>query len=148
MNGPMTSGATPQTAQTARVLHAALLGGLLAISAVFLVLAFGAHAAPLIVARTTTVTIGYLLAGCAMISIVTGVGVLKPRVPPRTSGQDDAAFWLVALGPVMSVWAIVEGAGIMAAVGALLTGLLAPAIVVVIALGCLVMFRPGYFESA
>ena len=143
----MTTGTTPQAAQTARVIHGALLGGLLAIAAVFLFLVFGMHVGPLMPEGKTTAMIGYLLAACALLSMVAGFALLKPHVPTRSSGQDAAAFWSAALGPAISVWAVVEGSGIMAAVGALLTGLLAPAIVVVIALGCLVMVRPSQLDG-
>ena len=41
-----------------------------------------------------------------------------------------------------------DGAGIIAAVGALLTGSLASALTVAIAVGCLVVLGPGHFENA
>ena len=114
----------------------------------FLFLTFGLHAAPLLKGGDQVVMIGYLLAACGIAPIVTALLVLKPRVPARASGQDDAAFWHGALGPAIAVWAVFEGSGIIGAVGALLTGFPAPAILVVIALGCLVMFGPSHFENA
>jgi len=141
-------GETPGSPQAARVLHRALLGGLLTISAVFLFIALGLHDAPLMNAGNNTSIVGNVLAACGIMPIVLGLFVLKPRVPMRTSGQDEAAFWRTALYAVIPVWAVIEGAGIVGAVGALLTGSLAPALIVAIALGCLVVFSPGHFESA
>jgi hypothetical protein len=143
----MTPGAA-QTPQTARLLHRSLLGGLLMIAAVFLFLGFGLHTVPLLVPGRETLIIGYVLAACGVAPLVFVVFAANSRVPARTSGQGDAAFWLRAFGPVLSIWAIVEGAGIIGAVGALLTGLLAPAVVCVIALVCLAMLSPGHFENA
>lgn len=141
-------GETPGSPQSARVLHRALLGGLLMISAAFLFIALGLHDAPLMTAGDTTSMTGYVLAACGIMPIILGLLILKPRVPMRSSGQDAAAFWRVALGPVISVWAVVEGAGIIGAVGALLAGSLASALTVAIALGCLIVFGPSHFENA
>lgn len=141
-------GDTPGSPRSARVLHRALLGGLLTICAVFVLIALGLHDAPLMAAGDTASMVGYVLAACGVMPILLGLLILKPRVPMRSSGQDDAAFWHVALGPVISVWAVVEGAGIIGAVGALLTGSLAPGLAVAIALGCLVATGPSHFENA
>jgi len=130
------------------MLHRALVGGLLTICVVFLVIALGLHDAPLMAAGETTLMVGYVLAACSVMPIILGLLILKPRVPTRSSGQDDAAFWQLALGPVVSVWAVIEGAGIIGAVGALLTGSLAPAVAVAIALGSLVAFGPSHFDNA
>ena len=135
------------TPHTARVMHRVLIVGLLLIAVVFLVITIGLHDAPLMAAGDATSRIGYLFAASGLVPIVLAMFIFKPRVPTRSAGQDDAAFWRVALGPAISVWVMIEGAGIISAVGALLSGSLASALVVAIALGCLVMFSPSHFEN-
>ncbi len=105
------------------------------------------HIAPLLTVGGDVALIGYILAFAGLIPIVLAVLVLKPRVPDRAPGQSDAAFWQVAIYPTIPVWALFEGAGILGAVGALLTGLWAPAAVVVISLACLLLMGPGHFEN-
>lgn len=145
----MITDAAAQTPENARRLHRALLVGLLVISAVFLVVGIEMHAAPLLVAGAGTAMIGYALAACCVALIISALFVLKPRViPPRAPGQDAAAYWRGALGGALGVWFLIAAAGISSAVGALITGTLAPTIVVVIALGCLVTFGPNHFENA
>ena len=139
---------TPGSPQAARVIHRALLGGLLMICAVFLLIGLGLHDAPLMLAGKNTSIVGYVLAACGIMPIILGLLFLKPRVPIRSLGQDEAAFWRTAQYAVIPVWAVFEGSGIIGAVGALLTGSLAPAFLVAIALGCLVLFSPSHFESA
>ena len=138
----------PDPRRAARVLHTALLGGLLTISAVFLFLGFALHVAPLIRDAYGVAMIGYILAAAGLLPIILGVLVFRPKVPARVSGQSDAAYWQGALGPALVVWVLCEGGGIIAAVGALLTGLWAPIVTVAAAVTCLVLMGPGRFENS
>ncbi|MEI2721892.1 MAG: hypothetical protein V9E87_17545 [Gemmatimonadales bacterium] len=146
--GPVNLENVPDPRRAARVMHTALLGGLLTISAVFLFLGVGLHVAPLIRAGDGVVIIGTILAAVGLLPIVLGVLVFRPKVPARTSGQGDAAYWQGALGPALVVWVLCEGGGVMAAVGALLTGLWAPIVTVAVAVTCLVLMGPGRFENS
>ncbi len=138
---------TPGSPQSARLLHRVLLGGLLLISTLFLLIIYGLDGAPLMPPGDRAATVGWVLAASGLLPIVLGLFILKPRVPMRASGQDDAGFWRVALRAVLSVWVVFESAGIIGAVGGLLTGYWAPAGVVVIALSCLLLMGPGHFEN-
>jgi hypothetical protein len=138
----------PDPRRAARVMHTALLGGLLTISAVFLFLGFGLHVAPLIRDAKGAAMIGYILAAAGLMPIIIAMLILRPKVPTRTSGQSDAGYWQGALGPALSVWVLCEGGGITAAVGALLTGLWAPMVTVAVAVTCLVLMGPGRFENS
>lgn len=142
------TGGTSGFPQSVRMIHRALLSGLLVISAAFLFIALGRHNAPLMTAGDTTSLVGDVLAACGIMLIVLGLFILKPRVPLRSSGEDDAAYWRMAIGPVIVVWAVVEGSGIIAAIGALLTRSPAPALAVAIAIGCLILLGPSHFEGA
>ena len=141
-------GETTGSPQSARGLHRVLIGGLLMISAVFVFITLGLHDAPLMAGRDAASVTGYVLAACGIMPIILGLLILKPRGPVRSSGQGDASFWQVAMGPVIAVWVVLEGGGIIGAVGALLTGSLASVLTVAIALGCLVALGPSHFENA
>jgi hypothetical protein len=143
----MSVGVIPDPPRTARLLHRALLGGLLTITAVFLYLGIGIHVAPLITVGDVRV-IGYTLAAAGALLIVLALLVLKPRVPERRSGQDDVAFWGVAIYPMIAVWALLDAAGFIGALGALLTGLWPPAALVAVAATCLLILGPNRIESA
>ena len=138
----------PDPRRAARVMHTALLGGLLTISAVFLFLGFGLHVAPLIRDAYGVAMIGYILGAAGLLPIIIAMLILRPKVPARTSGQSDTAYWQGALGPALAVWVLCEGGGITAAVGALITGLWAPIVTVVMAVTCLVLMGPGRFENS
>jgi len=137
----------PDPHRAARVLHLALMSGLAVISAVFFILG-ATGVAPFIKDAEGVAIIGYVLAGVSLIPLIIGMLVLRPRVPTRASGQSDTEYWQGALGPAMLVWTLAEAGGIMSAVGALITGLWAPIVVVVAALACMAMVRPSYFENA
>jgi hypothetical protein len=143
----MTTGMNPDPSRSARLLHLVLLGGLVTISMVFLVLTFGLKVAPLLPGGEDVAFIGNVLAAAGIVPIILAMLVLRPRVPARTPGQTTTAFWQGAVGPALVVWTLIEGGGIIGAVGALLTGLLTPVVPAVAALSCLVLIGPSHFEN-
>lgn len=145
--GPPYPETFPDPRRAARVIHLALLGGLALISAVFLILGLALDVAPLIREGEDVAIIGYVLAGVGLMPIILSMLVLRPRVPARSSGQSEAEFWQGALRAALPVWTLAEAGGMIAAVGALLTGLWAPMVVVAVALTCLGVTGPGRFEN-
>lgn len=137
----------PDPYRASRLLHRALLGGLVVIPAVFVVLGV-MGVAPLISGGEGVLIIGYGLAGVSMLQLIVGMLVFRPRVPTRSSSRSDAEFWQGALGPAVHVWSLFEAGGITSALGALMTGLVAPMVVVVAALACLAFVGPSYFEHS
>jgi hypothetical protein len=135
------------TPHSARVLHRVLFGGLLLLSVIFLLITFGLHDAPLMAPGESATMIGFVFAASGLILVIAAITFFRQRVPTRASGQDDATFWRAALGPAVSVWVMIVGAGMISAVGALLTGSLASALVVAFALDRLLRFPPSHFES-
>ena len=132
---------------SARVIHRVLLGGLLLISILFMVIALDLHGLPLVPAGDTADVVGYVLAACAIMTNMLALIILRRRVPLRSSSRDDKSFWPVAFGPVISLWVVIEGSGIIGAVGWLLTGSLASMLAVVFAISCLGVLRPSHFEN-
>lgn len=73
----------------------------------------------------------------------------RRRIPERRLDQAPDTFWANpgATGAAILLWALIEGAGLVGWVGYLLTGVTAPALSAVIAIGALLVFRPSRLEG-
>lgn len=129
-----------------RRLHAALVIGVILVGATFLFLLrvqghpLGGGGGPLI---------GYVTAGLALMNLTVVLGFLRPRVPQRRMDQSPDDYWQTneARGAAIVIWAMTEGAGLLAWVGYLLTGGIVPAAVGALSIGALIMLRPSGFEG-
>jgi hypothetical protein len=94
--------------------------------------------------------IGYLISGIALIIIVVARVFLKPRVPPRRPGQSDQDYWTNrdSGGRILLIWFLMEGAGVLASIAFLLTGLPAAAIVMAGAIAIYWLTGPNAFGAA
>lgn len=127
-----------------RLIHLALTLGVTLAGSVFVVVRRVAPFPPLPQGRTIAIA----LAGAAIGILVVALTQLRPRIPeqaPQQSGDDywgDARVRTAAL----TLWAAVEGASLIGAVGYLLTGAAAPAAALVLGILGLVSVRPARFE--
>ncbi|HXG98296.1 MAG TPA: hypothetical protein VNJ06_14430 [Gemmatimonadales bacterium] len=129
-----------------RRLHAAMVIGLIlvGITFVFLVRVQGhplsGGGGPLI---------GYVTAGLALMNLSVVLGFLRPRMPQRRMDQSPDDYWQTneARGASIIIWAMTEGAGLLAWVGYLLTGGIVPAAVGALSIGGLIMLRPSGLEG-
>jgi len=129
-----------------RILHAALVIGVILVGATFLFLLrlqghpLGGGGGPLI---------GYVPAGLAVMNLTVVLGVLWPRMPQRRMEQSPDDYWKTneARGASIIIWAMTEGAGLLAWVGYLLTGGIVPAAVGALSIGGLIMLRPSRLEG-
>jgi len=129
-----------------RILHAALVIGVILVGATFLFLVrlqghpLGGGGGPLI---------GYVTAGLAVMNLTVVLGVLRPRMPQRRMEQSPDDYWKAneARGASIIIWAMTEGAGLLAWVGYLLTGGIVPAAVGALSIGGLIMLRPSRLEG-
>ena len=105
------------------LLHRFLGIGLMILAAVFLVLRF-VGIAPLVPADEASPVIAWWMSGAAALLVAAAVLLLKPRVPERPLGQSIENYWSTpeVAARVTPVWFLMEGAGILAAVGYLMTG--------------------------
>lgn len=73
---------------------------------------------------STTLVIAYTLAAIDLAIVVVALFVFKPLVPDRLLEQSVEQYWSApeAGAKVVLVWILLEGAGVLAAVGYLLTG--------------------------
>ena len=131
-------------ARAIRVLHLALTLGLTLCGVVLWVMRRTQEVPALVPA-----SIGIALTVAAIAAIVVAVTVLRPRVPPQAPDLTPDLYWADATVRMTALilWVAVEGAGLLAAVGYLLTGATACAIALVIAIVTLATLGPRRFEQ-
>lgn len=127
-----------------RILHTALLSGLLLCGAILYLVR---RLQPPSVGGLPIVNLVFALVSVAL--LVIALGAVRPKVPDRRSEQDSAAYWSDAgsLGIALVLWSMIEGAGLVGAVGHFLTGGIAPAVAFALALATLAMLGPGRLEG-
>src|SRR5262245_48746547 len=138
------AGVSANTAQ----LHRLLGAGLLMISGVALALTyFGV--APLRPADELTPVIAYALAIVAFSLLAASFFVLWPRVPRRPPEMAVEEFWAKPEmgGKAILIWFLVEGGGVLATVGLLLTSHPAPAIAMALSIAAYWSCGPERFTK-
>ena len=131
-------------ARTMRVLHLALTLSLSLAGAVLFIVR-RVQQLPALVPPA----VGIALAVAAVSTLVVAVTVVRPRVPLQAPEQRADVYWgdaTVRL-TVLFLWVAVEGAGLLGAVGYLLTGATAPAIALVLGIVTLATLGPRRFEQ-
>ena len=128
-----------------RILHTALLGGLILSGATLYLARRLSQPPPVGEARVLTLVLAVVSVGVLVIA----VGMLRPRVPERRSEQNPEAYWTDASSRAAAIvfWAAIEGAGLVGAVGYFLTAAAAPMVAYALALAALVLFRPARLEG-
>ncbi len=133
------------TARTVRLLHAAILTGLVAIGLALAVIVLVLRG-PLL---PQAPNLALVMAGAGAAMLAGALALLRPRVPARPAEQSPEAYWEDAGNRRAAVllWAVVEGGGIVAATGYLLTGALGPAVIGVFAIAALLSLRPARLQE-
>jgi hypothetical protein len=99
---------------------------------------------PILVPDSGTPVIAYAFAGIGLTAVAFAALLMRPRLAPRTRGESLEAYWgSPARQRALVLWIICENAGIMSALGYLMTGHLAPIASLGIALGVLAWFSPS-----
>jgi hypothetical protein len=139
----------PITPATLPVLHRVLGIGLTAIAVVFLILRY-LDIPPMLPHDSVTQVIGYTLSGLGVVLAAVALFVFKPRVPDHSPGELVEQYWSrPEIGPkVMMVWIVLEGAGVMAAVGYLSTGEPVTAIAAGVVIVAFWLCGPNVFAKA
>jgi len=132
-------------ARVVRIMHGAMVAGLALVGATFFLLLRVGQSPAL----GSTPSLGVALAGVGVGLLAVAVTVLRRRVPERPLDQSPDAYWATVerRGAAIVLWAVVEGAGLLASIGYVLTGAVAPAVVVVLAIALLIVFRPSGLEG-
>lgn len=132
-------------ARAMRVLHLALTLGLALAGAVLFIVRRIQHLPPLV----QEPAVGIALTVAAISALLIAVTVVRPRVPPQAPEQTTDMYWgdVTVRMTVLVLWVAVEGAGLLGAVGYILTGAPAPAIALVLGIVTLATLGPGRFEQ-
>jgi hypothetical protein len=130
-----------------RILYWALVGGLVAIMAIFSLVVW-LKKGPLLPSESPPV-IAWALGGVATASLLMGLLWARPLIPVRPSGTAPAGLWLdpTAGARALLFWVMCEGGTIIATVGTLMTGSYFTAGVALAGLALLLTHSPGYLES-
>ena len=138
------------TATSASVtqLYRALAMGLLLVSGASLALGYFGIG-PVLLDDTVPLAIAYAPSAIAGALVVVGVFVLAPRVPTRSPMTSVNEFWSNPEmgGKAVVVWFLVEGGGMLAAVGYLLTRHPSSAFVIGLSIAAYYWCRPERFAN-
>ena len=143
-----TTAAPAPTRSTVRTLYLVLLAGLASVSVAFSVLFF-LGTAPLLPADAQTTLIATIMAVVGMGPVLAGFFWARPNVPLKPTEQSVDDYWRdqAVVGKALIMWVLWEGAGMIGAVGTLLTGSYYPATMGVVAVALYVTNGPGYLEE-
>ena len=134
---------TLPNARAMRLMHLALTLGLTLAGVVFFIVRRVQQMPPLV-----PPAVGIALTVAAASALVVTVMVVRPRVPEQTPEQTPDTYWddATVRMTVIVLWAAVEGAGMLGAVGYILTGATTPAIALVLGIVTLATLGPRRFE--
>jgi hypothetical protein len=136
---------TPGMAQAVRIIHAALVAGVLLVGGVFAFIVRARGQQP-----GGGEPLGIVLPALGLSLVLVSASVLRRRVPERTSQQSSDEYWASAgnRGAAIVLWAVTEGAAFVSLVAYFLTAAPAAAAAAVIAIATLILYRPGRLERA
>jgi hypothetical protein len=106
--------------------------------------------APILPAGTVTPTIAYVPSVIAVALLVVALFVLRPRVPGCPPGLSVEEFWSTPEmgGKVLPIWLLLDGAGMIAAVGYVITSQPASAFAMCLAIAAYWLCGPDLFARA
>ncbi len=135
----------PNAARVVRIFYGAVLAGLVIIGATVALLRRFASGPSLV----QIPGIGIAFAVLALTSVAVAVRVLRPGFPERRPDQSADLYWSDAgnRGRAIVLWAVVDGAGVLGAVGYLLTGSLAAVGALGVALAAMMLLQPARLEG-
>ena len=137
------------TPKTFPLLHRLLGLALVSLAAVILLLKY-LGIAPILRHDSFALVTAYTLSGFGIVLAAVALFVLKPVVPARLPGQSVEQYWTMPeVGPkAFLVWTVLEGAGMVAAMGYLITGEFVCAIATVLAILAYWLCGPSVFAKA
>lgn len=136
---------TPGAARSVRMMHTALIMGVL-LAGVAFAFQVSARQYPPEGGKTLGMVLPTLGIGLLLVS----VSVLRPRVRERSSQQSSDGYWAAVetRRAAIILWAVAEGAAFISLVGYFLSGALAGIAVAVLALAVLILYRPSRLERS
>jgi hypothetical protein len=137
-----------QTPATVPLLHRFLGIGMVVLAVVFTGM-FAVGIGPLIKEPGLERQLAWIMTGISLALGATALLVLKPRVPERRPGQSVQEYWsnVEIASKAMTTWFLLEGAGVLAAIAFLLTGLSAAGLVMAVTIAAFWMTGPNTFAK-
>jgi hypothetical protein len=135
---------TVDAARAVRIMHAALVAGVVLAAGVVAFLIQSKRIPPLLPGGVATI-----VAALSLVQLVVAAGFLRRRIPERGIGEESQSYWAAPehRGAAIVLWAVTEGAALLGLIGYFLTGALAPAVVAGIAIVTLAFFQPSHLEG-
>jgi len=132
------------SARAARIMHTSLVLGVTLVGVVFF---FVLRTIPPSFPRASILS--FVTAGLGLGNLAAALALFRSKIPQRSSDQAPDDYWASneVRGIVIVTWAIIEGGGLVAWVGYLLTGTPVPAGVGVLAIAALILVRPSRLEG-
>lgn len=126
-------------------MHLAVIAGGSMVGVVFGFLIGVEHLPPFVPAPIA----GNLLALVGAVCIAVGGGILRPRVPDATSGQEPEAYWAPQNTRMSAIllWAVIEGGILFGWVGMLVSHVTPPAFIAILGIVFLWKYRPTSLQS-
>ena len=137
------------TTRGVRLMYLILLGAAVLVAIAFMVMV--QLRGPILVRDSGTEVIAWSFSGIGVTAVAFGVLLVRPRIPPRAPEESIDGYWggtSVARARSMLLWIIAENAGMVSALGYLLTGHLAPLAALALALAVLAWFNPSRIASS
>jgi hypothetical protein len=145
MNDQQPGRSSDQVVTVARIIHFAIVGGLVLVFGVFFYLQpLTSTGFPAETARLLRI-IGYLtLAASALAALV-----MRGRIAPPGGDEDIDRWWTEQIPKAIVVWAVAEGGGLVALViGWIIADMTLFALGAAVALALLFVTRPGRLQSS
>lgn len=138
MTVPVQQAPTPQSV---RIIHAALVAGVIMFAAVARFVMVPRHTPTGNLDSLIPVLLVIALGLCAVAML------LMKRVPRPGDTETAGAFWLRAASPALMTWTPLEAAALLSVVTYSQTGSTAAIVVAAVAVIIFVLLRPAYFEN-
>ena len=129
-------------ARGVRLLYLILVGGGALVALVFIMMV--TFRGPILQPDSGTNAIAFAMAGVSLTAVAFAALLLRPRVPARPPSMPVSEYWTPASrAPSLLVWIVCENAGIVSALGYLLTGRFVTLVPLAIALLALAWYSPA-----
>ena len=132
------------------LLHIVLCGGLATIGVAFLLVMKRLGGPLLRGAESARSLVGYVTLAIALALLAGAIMFIRARLRPRPQHQSLEAYWALeqTRGAAMALWVVCDMAGIIAAVGYILSGWLPALAGTLLAFAVLVAYRPSSLTGA
>ena len=135
--------AAAPTAKTIRLMHAAMITGIVLFALVAHFVVRPSTAGAISISPDIQRMLPGVALGAALVSLL-----LRGRVPRRSASESPDSFWLKASSPALAMWAVAEGAGMLSVFMYGYLGVQSGIGIAAIAVVIMIIMNPGRLERA